>query len=98
MYSAKRKITKILLQKIDFRKSKLYYNRQENASHSGKSCILKNIYSRSKEKNHNLHESQKFSFSSSRQRIQLETIEMNKKTNSLRFRDQTHQENRQHDS
>ena len=58
VYSAKRTINRILFQEIDSRKSKLYYNRQENVSHSNESCLLKNIHSKIQKKNHSLHKSQ----------------------------------------
>ena len=50
MHSAKRTINRILLQEIDFRKSELHHNRQENVNHSSKFCLLKNIHLRIQEK------------------------------------------------
>ena len=98
MHSAKRTIDRILLQEIDSRKDKLYHNRQENASYSSKSRLLKNIHSRIQKKDHSLYKLQKSSLFSLWQKAQLKTITMSKRDNSLRFRDQTYQRNKQYDN
>ena len=50
MFNAKRKNFKILFQKVNSRKCKLYHNEQRNVNHNNKSRLLKNIHLRSKKK------------------------------------------------